>query len=85
MVVPRLPKAEGGMLGEKDGRVNTTLAWGGPLLGGGGGAVGVVVGVLGPVVAVEELLPGGVGWGGAGGPAAVVEAVAALVATAAAY
>lgn len=61
MVVPRLPKAEGGMLGEKEGRVNTTLAWGGPPLGGGGGAVGVVVGVLGPVVAAEEPLPGGVG------------------------
>lgn len=65
IVVPRVPKAEGGMLGEKEGRVKTTLAWGCPLLGGGGGAVGVVVGVLGPVVVVEELavklLPGGVG------------------------
>lgn len=44
------------MLGAKGGRVNTTLAWGwGPVWGGGGGAVGVVVGVLGPVVVVEEL------------------------------
>lgn len=56
MVVPRVPKAGGGMLGAKGGRVNTTLAWGwGPAWGGGGGAVGVVVGVLGPVVVVEEL------------------------------
>lgn len=56
MVVPRVPKPEGGMLGEKEGRVNTTLAWGwGPVWGGGGGAVGVVVGVLGPVVVAEEL------------------------------
>lgn len=68
--------------------MNTTLAWGwGPLWGGGGGAVGVVVGVLGPVVVAEELAvelwPGGVGCGGTGWPVAV--AVAALVATAAAY
>lgn len=56
MVVPRVPKAGGGMLGPKGGRVNTTLAWGwGPVWGGGGGAVGVVVGVLGPVVVAEEL------------------------------
>lgn len=56
MVVPRVPKAEGGMLGENEGLVNTTLAWGwGPECGGGGGAVGVVVGVLGPVVVAEEL------------------------------
>lgn len=56
MVVPRVPKAGGGMLGAKGGRVNTTLAWGwGPVWGGGGGAVGVVVGVLGPVVVVDEL------------------------------
>ena len=56
MVVPRVPKAGGGMLGAKGGRVNTTLAWGwGPAWGGGGGAVGVVVGVLGPGVVVEEL------------------------------
>lgn len=54
MVVPLVPKAGGGMLGAKGGRVNTTLAWG-PVWGGGGGAVGVVVGVLGPVVVVEEL------------------------------
>lgn len=32
MVVPRGPKAEGGMLGWKEGLVKTTLAWGwGPL------------------------------------------------------
>lgn len=44
------------MLGANGGLVNTTLAWGwGPVWGGGGGAVGVVVGVLGPVVVVEEL------------------------------
>ena len=44
------------MLGPKGGRVKTTLAWGwGPVWGGGGGAVGVVVGVFGPVVVVEEL------------------------------
>lgn len=56
IVVPRVPKAGGGMLGAKGGRENTTLAWGwGPVWGGGGGAVGVVVGVLGPVVVVEEL------------------------------
>lgn len=44
-----------------------------------------MVGVLGPVVVAEELAvelwPGGVGCGGTGGPVAV----AALVATAAAY
>lgn len=28
IVVPRVPKAEGGMLGVNEGRVNTTLAWG---------------------------------------------------------
>lgn len=63
IVVPRAPTAEGGMLGEKEGRVNTTLAWVWPLLGGGGGAVGVVVGAPGPVVVVKavKLLPGGVG------------------------
>lgn len=56
MVVPRVAKAGGGMLGANGGLVNTTLAWGwGPVWGGGGGAVGVVVGVLGPVVVVEEL------------------------------
>ena len=56
MVVPRVPKAGGGSLGERGGRVNTPLAWGGgPPWGWGGGAVGVVVGVLGPVVVVEEL------------------------------
>lgn len=55
-VVAREPKGGGGMLGAKGGRVNTTLAWGwGPACGGGGGAVGVVVGVLGPVVVAEEL------------------------------
>lgn len=47
--------------------------------------MGVVVGVLGPVVVAEELAvelwPGGVGCGGTPGPVAV----AALVATAAAY
>lgn len=51
-----MAKAGGGMLGANGGLVNTTLAWGwGPVWGGGGGAVGVVVGVLGPVVVVEEL------------------------------
>lgn len=55
MVVPRVPKAIGGMLVAKRGLVNTTLACGwGLLWEGGGGAVGVVVGVLGPVVVVEE-------------------------------
>lgn len=78
------------MLGPKGGRVNMTRAWGWVpwVCGSGGGAVGVVVGVLGPVVVVEELAvelyPGGVGWGGTGWPEAAVE-VAALVATAAAY
>lgn len=56
MVVPRVPKVGGGMLAANGGRVKTTLAWGwGPVWEGGGGAVGVVVGVLGPVVVVEEL------------------------------
>lgn len=56
MVAPLVPKAGGGMLGANGGRVNTTLACGcGPAWGGGGGAVGVVVGVFGPVVVAEEL------------------------------
>lgn len=56
MVVPRVPKGGGAMLGANGGRLNTTLVWGwGPAWGGGGGAVGVVVGVLGPVVVAEEL------------------------------
>lgn len=78
MVVPREPKADGGMLGENEGRVNTTLAWGWPPVGGGGGAVGVVVGVLGPVVVVEELAVklGAAGWGGMGWPVAVATAAA---------
>lgn len=65
MVVPRVPKAGGGMLVPKGGRVNTTLSWGcwGPAWEGGGGAVGVVVGVLGPVVVAEEV---GVELGGVG-------------------
>lgn len=74
------------MLGANGGRVKTTRAWGwGPVLGGGGGAVGVVLGVLGHVVVAEELAVelGGVGCGGVGWP--VAAAVAALVATAAAY
>lgn len=78
MVAPRVPKAGGGTLGAKVGRVNTTLAWGAPGEGGGG-AVGVVVGVLGPVVEEVAVEPGGVGWRGWPGMAPPVAAATASV------